>query len=281
MIDGGPLESLFEAPSLSAFALPSALVADYGGPLGFATPVVVANFVASVDGVVALAQAAESGHIISRSSAADRFVMGMLRATADFLVVGAGTFRKARGHRFDARGIYPEAGADFDEARRQLGLGPAPTLVVVTASGAIDTGEASLEGALVVTTRTGEAALRGRVSKSTRVVVLGHGERAPGEQDAPHTEACRVADVIALLRGEGARVILTEGGPTLFGEMVAARVVDELFVTTSPVLFGRYPGDQRKNLTDHADLGGVALELMSLRRQGSYLFSRFRLSASA
>src|ERR1041385_6749728 len=122
MIPGGPLESLYEGTGLPAFSLPPALAASYGGPLGFATPVVIANFVASVDGVVALPGAAESGHIISRSSAADRFVMGLLRATSDALVVGAGTFRKAPGYKFRAEGIYPEAASAFAEARRLLGL---------------------------------------------------------------------------------------------------------------------------------------------------------------
>src|SRR5262249_57869536 len=113
----------------------------YGGPLGFGAPVVIANFVTSVDGVVALPDSAESGHIISRSSAADRFVMGLLRAAASAIVVGAGTFRKAHGHLFDAEGIYPEAAPVLAEARRRLGLAQRPRLVVVTGSGAIHPAE--------------------------------------------------------------------------------------------------------------------------------------------
>ncbi|HYU63230.1 MAG TPA: dihydrofolate reductase family protein, partial [Verrucomicrobiae bacterium] len=55
---------------------------------------VYANFVSSIDGIVALeAGTAPSGGIISGRNEADRFVMGLLRAFADAVLVGAGTVR--------------------------------------------------------------------------------------------------------------------------------------------------------------------------------------------
>jgi hypothetical protein len=60
-------------------------------------------------------------------------------------------------------------------------------------------------------------------------------------------------------------------------ELVHDRVLDELFVTTSPTLFGRFPDDGRKSLTAGLDLTGAPLELLSLRRHASYLFSRYAL----
>ena len=51
---GSPLERLFERPDLPEFTLPAGLAAAYGGNMRFARPRVFANFVASVDGVVAL-----------------------------------------------------------------------------------------------------------------------------------------------------------------------------------------------------------------------------------
>ena len=83
----------------------------------------------------------------------------------------------------------------------------------------------------------------------------------------------------ALLEAEGSRLVLSEGGPSLLAQLVRERVLDELFVTTSPSLFGRFPDDGRKSLTNGLDLGGAALELLSLRRHGSYVFSRYALSA--
>ena len=71
--------------------------------------------------------------------------------------------------------------------------------------------------------------------------------------------------------------MLTEGGPTLMAQLVAERALDELFVTVSPVLFGRFPEDARKSLADGLDLGRTTLELLSARRSGAHLFLRYRL----
>jgi riboflavin biosynthesis pyrimidine reductase len=61
----------------------------------------------------------------------------------------------------------------------------------------------------------------------------------------------------------------------LFAELVQQALVDELFLTSSPALFGRFPNDDRKSLTDGLDLGGARLELDSVRRHGSHLFLRY------
>jgi riboflavin biosynthesis pyrimidine reductase len=257
-----PLQTLFEDPALPRHELPPSLAEAYGGLLGFAKPRVYANFVTSVDGVVALAEPTESGHLISKSSRADRFVMGLLRAFADTIVIGAGTYRKVKGAVFTAEAIYPDGAAAFGELRARLGLAPRPRFVLVTRGGNIDTAGPALDGALIVTSRIGEAALRGRVSANTEVVALG-------------ADTLLLADVMALLRKRGAQSILSEGGPSLFAEAVRAKLVDELFVTTSPLLFGRYGNDRRKSLTDGLDLGGTPMELLSAKRHGSYLFLRY------
>ena len=262
--EGKPLELLFEDARLPRFDLPAALVQAYGGGFGLARPRVLANFVASLDGVVALPGDTESGQIISGKSPADRFVMGLLRACADAVVVGAGTFRKSAGHLWQPDRIYPAGAAFFAEARARLGLAPKPRFVVVTAKGDIDTTEPALKNAFIVTTRAGEASLRARVDESTTLVVL--------DADRVHLEG-----VLDFLRAQGLPQILTEGGPSLFSELVAARLLDELFVTSSPKLFGRFPNDQRKSLADGLDLVGAPLELLSLRRHGSHLFARYAL----
>jgi riboflavin biosynthesis pyrimidine reductase len=265
IIPGGqPLELLFERSDLPRFELPSELLASYGGALGFESPRLFANFVASLDGVVALPGDAESGQIISGKNSADRFVMGLLRSCADAVLVGAGTFRKSPGHLWLPERIYPAAGAFFAEARQRLGLAARPQFVLVTASGDIDVTEAAVQGALIVTTRRGENRLRGRVPATTRVVVL-------------DPDGVPLPAVLALLRAEGMPRVLTEGGPTLFSELVATKSLDELFVTSSPALFGRFAGDGRKALADGIDLGGAQLELLSARRHRSHLFLRYAL----
>src|SRR5450432_584834 len=146
---GRPLELLFEHRDLPRFELPDELAASYGGGLGFAGPCMFANFVASLDGVVALSGDTESGQIISGRNPADRFVMGLLRACADAVVVGAGTFRKSSGHLWYPDRIYPAAAALFADARQRLGLATVPQFVLVSASGEIDVSEPAVAGALI------------------------------------------------------------------------------------------------------------------------------------
>jgi riboflavin biosynthesis pyrimidine reductase len=83
------------------------------------------------------------------------------------------------------------------------------------------------------------------------------------------------------LRAEGHERVLTEGGPSLVGELIAENLLDELFVTVSPRVFGRAPGDDRKSLVHGVELLGTPLELTSARRQGSHLFLRYELEGAA
>ena len=258
----GPLQLLFEAPGLPRFDLPEPLQAAYGGAFGLRDECVYANFVASVDGVVALRTSEESGHIISGGSEADRFVMGLLRACADVVLLGAGTFRKAAGHLWHAESIHPAAAPHFAELRRRLGLRPQPPLVVVTATGEIDPSQPALRDSLIVTTAAGEARLKGRVPPTARF------ESGP----------IRLRSVIERLRRDGHRRILTEGGPTLASQLVAEGLLDELFLTRSPTLFGRTTSDGRKGLIDGVDLSGRTVELADVRRHRSYVFLRYRLA---
>jgi riboflavin biosynthesis pyrimidine reductase len=255
------LQLLFEREGLPAFDLPAPLRNGYGGAFGFAEQCVYANFVASVDGVVALRTEEESGHIISGGSEADRFVMGLLRACADAVLLGAGTFRKAGRHLWHAENIHPACAPQFADLRRRLGLSPQPPLVLVTATGEIDPAQPALRDAIVVTTPAGAARLNGRLPPTARV------ESGP----------IRLGPLLATLRAQGYRRILTEGGPSLVSQLAAEGLLDELFLTRSPVLFGRFEADGRKGLIDGVDLGGRAVDLLGVRRHESYLFLRYAL----
>jgi len=258
------LELLFERPDLPTSGLPEALVRAYAGELGVSGPRVFANFVASLDGVVALPGPAESGHVISQDSEADRFVMGLLRACADAVVIGAGTFRRSPAHQWQAGSIYPPATELFAQVRERLGLQPQPKLVVVSASGALDVARPALADAVIVTSVSGASKLRPVLPPEARLVVL-------------DLQNLRLSDVINRLQSEGLPRLLTEGGPSLFARLVSEQLVDELFLTSSPALFGRLANDQRKSLTDGLDLAGTQLDLLSARRHGSHLFLRYAL----
>jgi hypothetical protein len=113
-----PLELLYETPGLPAFPLPDELARLYGGTLGFEEPRVFANFVQTIDGVTAIPSVAGSNKLIAGGNAADRFVMGLLRAVADVVVVGSGR----SGPRHAGRGPQPvpfDAGEELAELRRR------------------------------------------------------------------------------------------------------------------------------------------------------------------
>jgi riboflavin biosynthesis pyrimidine reductase len=261
------LAQLFEREGLPSFALPAALATAYGGGFGLHRPGVYANFVSSVDGVVTLPDAGESGHVVSGDDEPDRFIMGLLRACADAVLIGAGTFRKAGGGLWHPETIFPAAGALFADLRRQLGLRPHPLLVVITASGNIDLAQPALHDALVVTTPQGENRVRADLPSGARVVML----------EAPISGH----SLLDILHAEGLQTLLVEGGPTLLGQLLKERLINELFLTISPRLFGQSPGDGRKSLVDGVDVEGCFLDLLSVKGHGSHLYLRYALQSHA
>lgn len=234
-------EVMFDA-GRGGVGLPGPLARAYGGDLELAAEGVFANFVESVDGVVALKDAAgESGAVISGGSEADRFLMGLLRSCADAVLIGAGTLRAAPRNLWFPESIYPQAAPLYASLRSALGLSARPRLYVVTGSGRVDPAHPALaEGAL----------LKGKLGAS---------------------------EIVAAVKADGARRILCEGGPGLFAELVSAHQIDNLFLTLSPRMFGRWDRDGRKNMTEARDLAGTPLQLRSARRQGSHLFLRYSL----
>jgi riboflavin biosynthesis pyrimidine reductase len=264
LIPGPSFELLFEQTGAPTSALPIELARAYGGGLGFERPRLFANFVASLDGIVALNSGGNSGQVISQGSQADRFVMGLLRASASAVIVGAGTFRKSSTHRWQPDVIYPPAAALYAELRTKLGLPPSLQLVLVSESGAFDLEAPALADAWVATSPEGADRLRGKLPSGARLMAFDFARSG-------------LSDLVGTLREEGHSRILTEGGPTLFARLVREQLVDELFLTSAPTLFGRFEGDRRKSLIDGLDLAGTSLELLSVRCHGSHLFLRYAL----
>ena len=171
-----PFEVLYEA-DLREYKLPADLHHLYGR-LGFAARVVYSNFVSSLDGVVTLGSKPSAGSIISGKYPADRFLMGLLRACADAVLIGAGTLRATPGHLWTPGHVFPDLATEFIALRSALGRSREPQLVVVTASGDIDASHpAIVKGALVMTTAEGARAIGNRLPKSCEVVAIGTGKR--------------------------------------------------------------------------------------------------------
>jgi riboflavin-specific deaminase-like protein len=188
------------------------LALRYAYPENLGAPFVRASFVASADGAVSVA-----GRSADLGSPADRRVFLLLRRLADVILVGAGTVR----------------GEDYRGARRPTrGRDTPPPIAVVTGSALLDPAS--------------------RLFRDTRVppIVLTLASVPPERRERL---AAAGGDVVALdrltpdrvlaeLARRGLHRVLCEGGPTLFGELVAADAVDELCLTVAPLLVGGTAG---------------------------------------
>jgi riboflavin biosynthesis pyrimidine reductase len=265
-----PFEVLYEA-EVPSYKLPADLHHVYGR-LGFKTPVVYSNFVASLDGVVSLGTKPSAGSSISGKKPADRFLMGLLRACADAVVIGAGTLRATPGHLWTPAHVYPELATEFTGLRSSLGRSLEPALVVLTASGNLDFKHPALvKGALVLTTSAGAKKIGNQLPPICELVAIGRGK------------SLDVGKAIAELRDRGFQVLLTEGGPHLTGQLIEEGLLDELFLTVSPVVAGR-KDEPRLGMVEGVELlptRQVWSSLLSARRHGEFLFLRYRMPAPA
>jgi len=178
-----------------------------------------ANMVASVDGRVTV-----DGRVGALTGPADQVLLMALRGWCDVLLVGAGTIR-AEGY-----GLIdlPE---EVVAIRARRGQAPRPVLAILT-------GSLDLDPALPVFS---EAGLGTRpwlitVAGSDRARLGPHAhilEVAAGQDGRPSLHAALQA-----LRAAGLGRVLSEGGPTTLGHMLGQGLVDELFLTVSPVVVG-------------------------------------------
>jgi riboflavin biosynthesis pyrimidine reductase len=258
--------------------LPADLGARYGAPLSIPLrvdrPTIVANFVSTLDGVVALDRIGSSGgREISGGFEPDRFVMGLLRATSDAVLVGAGTVRASRTNSWTPSDVHPASASAFATWRRELGLvAAAPTTVIVTTSGALEARHIPSDPETpVILATTGSGARRLR-----RLPLAPHVEIAALSE----ADSIPIGPLVSFLDGHGFRLVVSEGGPSVFGELLAARVVDEIFLTIAPQLAGRSTASERLSLVEHVALTPAAPwgRLQSVMRSNNHLFLRYRLS---
>src|SRR5207253_4135016 len=163
-----PFDLLYET-DVPGFDMPLELERIYGR-LGFPKRIIYSNFVSSVDGVVTLGPTTSAGSVISGRNQADRFLMGLLRAFADAVLLGAGPLRATPGHHWTPEHIYPDLASSFARLRAGLGRKPQPRLFVLTSRGDVDLSHpAVVGGATIVTTSTVAARLRGALPVSCDV----------------------------------------------------------------------------------------------------------------
>jgi riboflavin biosynthesis pyrimidine reductase len=182
-----------------------------------AQPVLRVNFIASADGAVTVDGLSGGLH-----GPGDKEIFDVLRTVCDALIVAAGT---VTAERYDALRLTERARA----WRTAAGLPAYPNMVIVSGSLNLDVDQLVFTDAPIrpiVITRA--AAPRDRLAAVSRVaeVVIA------GEQEVD------LAEAVAGLHARGATQLLCEGGPRLFGSMIAADLVTELCLTVSPLLTG-------------------------------------------
>ncbi|MER5253202.1 MULTISPECIES: pyrimidine reductase family protein [unclassified Streptomyces] len=213
-----------------------------------------ANMVSTLDGA-----AQHDGRSQPISSDADMRIFGTLRGIADVVVVGAETVRQ--------EGYRPSrARAAFAERRAAAGQTVAPAIAVVSASLDLDFGLPLFTSPLVPTlVVTGAAAPADRVAEAEKagavVVLAGEGAAVEPERVAP------------ALAERGLTRLLTEGGPRLLGQFVAAGALDELCLTVSPMLTA---GDAQRISWGSAVEVPTEFALASVLEEAGFLFTRYR-----
>lgn len=212
------------------------------------------NFISSVDGAVTV-----SGLSRGLQTPGDNAVFAALRDLADVVLVGAGT---ARDENYKAS----NPSAARRAKRAEYGLRPVHPIALVSRSLRLDVDSPLFTDAnpdartIVVTCKAGDPAVREALAETADVLVL-------GDEDVDLTAA------VAALRERGLSRILSEGGPTLFGEMAAAGLVDELDLSISPMLAG--PGARRITGGELWDVP-LDLTLTGLLEEDHALFARYR-----
>jgi riboflavin biosynthesis pyrimidine reductase len=137
------------------------------------------------------------------------------------------------------------------------------------------------EGADAIIVGAGTARAEGYRGAGKPLIVIGHSipaelADADGVRLRPGGDAEALRALIAELHSEGLTSLLTEGGPSLLGDLVRAGLVDELCLTFTPHLVA---GDGRRIVG--GPLADVPLELSALVEVDSTLISRWLVGAPA
>lgn len=282
-------EVLFDHGEPSAVESPA--YRPYGN-LGFPDPPaerpwIYSNFVQSLDGIVSFKGKHAAGSDISHSEE-DRWLMDLLRAHADAVLLGANTLIEETQLGSRERGpVFRIISPECRELRQQLGR-RRDRNIFVTGSAALDLDDyrvfdGELVDAAIVTTRAGAKRLAEKQSRAhVRIIVAGEDRFVD------------LAEMARILRREfDVRYLLCEGGPTLYGHMAKARLIDEKFITVSPIEIGQQiPPEQEP--TESEKRGAVKVRpttfgapgflaenapwwtWVSSRRVGDHQFSRHR-----
>ena len=258
------------------------------GKIGFPAPTseriwVYANFVQSIDGITSLLGRFGSGGFIAQSEE-DRWLMDLLRAHADAVIMGINTLSFERLYMGNPGGpIFKIANPEMLELRQKLGRGKLKNMFVTNSANVqladFRVFNTDLVDSYVVTTDAGACRLRAQKHPGVTIIEAGKWPRVD------------LSLMVKKLHEEfGIRYLLCEGGPTFYGSMTRSGLIDEKFVTVAPVEVGQVaPPEQEMAEFDKTRLrpntfGGPGFTKdtmtrwtwLSCRRVGDHEFNRYR-----
>jgi riboflavin biosynthesis pyrimidine reductase len=257
-------------------------MARYGGlafpPPPAARPWIYANFVQTLDGIVSLL-GEEAGGADIGGVPEDRWLMDLLRAHADAVLLGMGTLRaEQKMQRPRPRGpVFRIVEPELQQLRARLGGGRERNVLLTARADFQLSDYAVFDGqqvdAIVVTTREGARKLESQRHPAVEIVAV---ESAGEGVDLSQAAA-------ALRQRYGIRYLLCEGGPSLYAGMLLAGLIDEKFLTVSPMEVGAMSEHgARPTVLPGVSLGkndAVRWRWLSCRKVADYQFHRFRRKA--
>jgi riboflavin biosynthesis pyrimidine reductase len=209
------------------------------------------NYVSSADGAVEIA-----GRSAGLSNPADRRVYQLGSDLADVVLLGAGT---AVIEEF--RGVHPSE--QTAQRRRRHRLSEVPPIAVVTSGRTLAPDAPVITEALTPTIVITSAAAPRRQRAAW--------EEAGATVLIAGTDTVDLAVAVDMLVQQGFGRIDCEGGPRLFGSLLAAGLVDELRLTISPLLVS----GAADRIATGAGIEPTALELASVLADESTLLLRY------
>lgn len=276
-----PFTTLFDEQPSTDRVLPDPFPQVYSAwPLPEAPadrPFACVNFVMSHDGRVSFNLPGHLGGAdVSRRDSHDRWLMGLLRARADAVLIGGSSIAAAGNHVWTPQAVAPDDAPAWAALREIEKRDPAPLLVVLTRSGNVPDHAPSLDNpdlpVLIATTSKGAERSRQTLGDRQWVRYLDTGD------DLDQREVMR-----RLRHEHGVRHLLVEGGPQIYGALLRDKLIDDAFVTLSPLMIGESDEQRRPSLLEGVAFGPddpPALRLLSLHRNGSYLYLHSRYDRS-
>jgi riboflavin biosynthesis pyrimidine reductase len=244
-------------------------------------PWIYANFVQTIDGIISLLGNQSSGADIC-GLPEDRWLMDLLRAHADAVMLGMGTLRaEQRLGRPRPRGpVFRIMDTGMQQLRSKLRRGRERNILVTSQADFQMSDFAVFDGehvdVTVLTTPAGARKLHAQQPRHPAVDILAVG---------PAQDICDpgidLREAVALLtKRYQIGYLLFEGGPSLYSSMLTAGLIDEKFVTVSPIEVGRLsPQGPRPSPLPNVGFTrdeAPSWQWLSCRKVADYQFHRFR-----